>query len=111
MELGERIKERRKQLMMTQKELGDKIQVTQKQISKYERNESIPSLNQIEKIADALNVSINYFIYDAVTKNIHTGKIINKYTSPYTYKNEDTVSKPEDTANKPLERNLSLIHI
>ena len=72
MELGERIKERRKQLMMTQKELGDKIQVTQKQISKYERNESIPSLNQIEKIADALNVSINYFIYDAVTKNIHT---------------------------------------
>ena len=107
MELGERIKERRKQLMMTQKELGDKIQVTQKQISKYERNESIPSLNQIEKIADALNVSRNYFIYDAVTKNIHTGKIINKYTSPYTYKNEDTVSKPEDTANKPLERNFS----
>ena len=49
MELGERIKERRKQLMMTQKELGDKIQVTQKQISKYERNESIPSLNQLEK--------------------------------------------------------------
>lgn len=98
MKLGERIKERRKELMMTQKELGDLIQVTQKQISKYERNDSIPSLEQIEKIAEALKVPISYFVYETTAQNMHTGKIINQYKSPYKFKR---------IANKPSEKEFS----
>lgn len=98
MKLGERIKERRKELFLTQKELGDLIQVTQKQISKYERNDSIPSLEQIEKLADALKVPIGYFVYETKSKNMHTGEHIENYKSPYKF---------NSTANKPPENNFS----
>lgn len=96
--LGERIKERRRELLMTQKELGDKIQVSQKQISKYEKNESTPPLDQIEKLAEALRVPISYFIYKSEEGNIHSGNITDSYKSPYKFK---------DTANKPPERKFS----
>lgn len=98
MKLGERIKERRKELGMSQKELGEKLEITQKQISKYERDESIPTIRQIEKIAEALKVPIGYFIYKTEAAEIHSGKVINNYTSPY---------KKESIANKPPENKFS----
>lgn len=98
MKLGERIKERRKELFLTQKELGDLIQVTQKQISKYERNDSIPSLEQIEKLANALKVPIGYFVYETASGNVHTGEIKEHYKSPY---------KITNIANKPPENEFS----
>lgn len=98
MKLGERIKERRKELLMTQKELGDKLEITQKQISKYERNESVPPLEQIEKLAEALKVPIGYFIYKSETTEIHSGKVTDNYTSPYQNKS---------IANKPPENEIS----
>lgn len=58
MNIGEKIKIRRKELRLTQQELGEKVQISQKQISKYEKNESQPPIDQLEKIAEVLNMKI-----------------------------------------------------
>lgn len=108
MKLGERIKERRRELMMTQKDLGDKVQVTQKQISKYERNDSIPPLDVMEKLAIALKVPISYFIYETTTKNMHNGEITNQYKSPH--KNESIANKlPESKFSKQQQELLEIM--
>ena len=64
--IGDRIKERRKELRLTQKELGKQIQVTQKQISKYENNESKPPIDQLQKLSEILDVSTDWLLSDTI---------------------------------------------
>lgn len=63
MNIGERIKELRKQNGMTQTELGNVIGVQQSAIRKYEHGEitNIPS-DKIEMIAKIFNVSPAYIM-------------------------------------------------
>ena len=58
--MGERIREARKQKGLTQAELASLIGVQRAVISKYETNMIEPSIKQLKKIADALDVSIGY---------------------------------------------------
>lgn len=48
----------RKENNMTQVELAQKLQVTDKAISKWERGLGFPDINTIEPLADALSVSV-----------------------------------------------------
>lgn len=43
---------------MTQKQLADKSEISMMSLRRYEKNERIPSLNQLKKIAKALDISI-----------------------------------------------------
>lgn len=52
------VADRRKELKMTQKELAEKIQVTDKAVSKWERGLGFPDIGTIEVLADALDLSI-----------------------------------------------------
>lgn len=52
------VADRRKELKMTQKELAEKIQVTDKAVSKWERGLGFPDIGTIEVLADALDISI-----------------------------------------------------
>lgn len=56
--LGAVIAERRKQLGMTQLELAEKLGVTDKAVSKWERNLSCPDINSIPNLAEILGVSV-----------------------------------------------------
>lgn len=58
MKLNEKIKTIRTQKNMTQKELAEKIGIAVNSVSRYETGERIPTYKMIEKIAQALNVSI-----------------------------------------------------
>ena len=51
---GKFIMERRKQLGMTQAELAEKINVTDKAVSRWERGLGFPDINTLEPLADAL---------------------------------------------------------
>lgn len=51
---GEQIANRRKALGMTQKELAEKLHVTDKAVSKWERGVNFPDLGLLEDLADAL---------------------------------------------------------
>ena len=48
----------RKENNMTQVELTQKLQVTDKAVSKWERGLGFPDINTIEPLADALGVSV-----------------------------------------------------
>ncbi len=58
---GEKIKNLRTELNMTQEQLGNKLNITYQAISKWERNLSSPDFETIIKISKIFNVSLNYF--------------------------------------------------
>ena len=60
--IGDRIKEQRKQLGLTQSELGKKLNVTDRAVSKWEQNEGNPDISIIASLASVLNVSIDYLL-------------------------------------------------
>ncbi len=57
--LGEVITETRKSKNMTQLELAEKMGVTDKAVSKWERNLSCPDINSIPLLAEVLGISVN----------------------------------------------------
>ena len=56
--LGTMIAELRKQLGMTQLELAEKMGVTDKAVSKWERDLSCPDINSLPTLAEILGVSV-----------------------------------------------------
>ena len=56
--LGEMISSLRKEKNMTQNDLAEKMNVTDKAVSKWERNLSCPDVNSIPKLAEILGVSV-----------------------------------------------------
>ena len=57
--IGKFILELRKETNMTQKELANKLGVTDRAISKWENGRGMPDLSLIKTLCDALNVTIN----------------------------------------------------
>lgn len=56
--MGDLIAALRKEQGMTQKDLAEKMSVTDKAVSKWERNLSCPDVNAIPRLAEALGVSV-----------------------------------------------------
>lgn len=56
------IVELRKEKGMTQQELADKLHITDKAVSKWERNLSYPDITSISKLANILGVESSYLI-------------------------------------------------
>ena len=59
MRIGEKIAEMRKQNNMTQKDLAEKLNVSDKVISKWETGKSLPDVEMMMKLSRALGVSIS----------------------------------------------------
>lgn len=71
--LGEMINSLRKEKNMTQNDLAEKMNVTDKAVSKWERNLSCPDVNSIPKLAEVLGVSVEELL-NAQTKQ-DNGKV------------------------------------
>lgn len=56
--VGRFIRQMRAQQGMTQKELADRVHVTDKAVSKWERGLAVPSVDLLEPLAKALEVSV-----------------------------------------------------
>jgi len=65
MELGNKILELRKNNNLNREELGKTVGTSGAMIGKYERNEMNPSVDMAKKIAEALEVSLDYLVGDA----------------------------------------------
>jgi transcriptional regulator with XRE-family HTH domain len=61
-QLGQMIKELRKQQNMTQSELAERINVSFQQVQKYEQGRSRITLQRLGSIADALKVPAGVFL-------------------------------------------------
>lgn len=57
MNIGEKIKNARKCAAVTQKELAQRLGVTQKDVSRWENNKITPNIETFAKICKALNAS------------------------------------------------------
>ena len=69
--LGERIKTIRKDQKMSITELAEKAGVAKSYLSSIERNKQTnPSIQFIEKVSEALEVSVNDLLYDGEEVNI-----------------------------------------
>ena len=57
-ELGQFIAGLRKEKQMTQAELAERLHVTDKAVSRWERGVGYPDINTLEPLADALGVTL-----------------------------------------------------
>lgn len=60
--IGDRIKKKRKELNLTQLELANKLNVTDRAVSKWEQNDGNPDFSLLTSLAEILNVSLDYLI-------------------------------------------------
>lgn len=76
--LGQKIAELRKAKNMTQLELANLLNITDKAVSKWERDISCPDINTFPKLAEILGVSVDELLQanDEVSKNKETKDII-----------------------------------
>ena len=62
-DFAENLKKCRAQRGISQEELAKKISIHPVQFSRYERGQTAPSIEVVQKIADALEVSIDQLVY------------------------------------------------
>lgn len=75
--IGKYIASRRKEKGLTQQELGDKLFVTDKAVSKWERGLSLPDITILEKLADVLSTDIYSILQVEKKKDLDIEKILN----------------------------------
>jgi transcriptional regulator with XRE-family HTH domain len=68
MNFGEKMTLIRKQKKLSQAELGKRSGINGDIVGKYERNEMKPSIETAKKLADALEVSLDYLVGDGDLK-------------------------------------------
>lgn len=68
MEFSERLKELRKQAHLTQVELASKLGIVQSSYADWERGKKKPTQDNLVKIAQVLNVSVDYLVGNSEEK-------------------------------------------
>ena len=68
----------RKKKNLTQQELGDKLFVTDKAVSKWERGLSLPDITILEKLADVLDTDVYSILQIDKKKDIDVKEILNE---------------------------------
>lgn len=68
---GETIKTLRLQQKLTQKQLAESINVSEKAVSKWECGHGLPDISLIEPLAKKLGVSVTELMTNAVVKNVN----------------------------------------
>ncbi|NPV93468.1 MAG: helix-turn-helix transcriptional regulator [Firmicutes bacterium] len=73
--LGTRIREERKRAHLTQEQLAEKVGCNESYIGQVERGEKNPSLEVVVRIANALNVTVDYLLASNVKASKADGLI------------------------------------
>ncbi len=67
MTLGEKIREARKQCMLSQEQLAEKMSVSRSAVAKWETDKGLPDIDNLRMIARTLNVTVDYLLDDGDT--------------------------------------------
>lgn len=70
MKIGERIRNRRKELGLSLRKLGAKVDLSAGYLSQLENDQISPSLNSLQNIATALEVPMFYFLENSYPKRL-----------------------------------------
>lgn len=85
MESGEKIQRLRTEQNLSQKELAEKLEVSRQAIAEWETNRGIPDIENLKRIAQLFNVSIDYLVYEEESIQDYVMKIpidIEQYPMP-----------------------------
>lgn len=74
--IGEKIAQLRKEKGMTQSDLAEKMCVTDKAVSKWERNISVPDIRTVQKLSQVFEVSVEEFINETFNSENKTKNLI-----------------------------------
>ncbi|MDO4300631.1 MAG: helix-turn-helix domain-containing protein [Clostridia bacterium] len=118
MTIGEKIKEKRKELNLTQRELSNHANISETALINYEKNKRTPSLEILEKIASALGTNAFSLVDDKYIDKKYTnfknaeiecyafiyylnslGYTVTKLNNPTEYPNE-FITNISETDNK-----------
>lgn len=94
--MGQFICQMRKERGMTQKQLSEKLSVTDKAVSKWERGQGYPDISIITKLADILGISVNELLEGKASETPVTE----------TKTHEPTIYRVLDYAEKSMKRNF-----
>jgi transcriptional regulator with XRE-family HTH domain len=61
-EIGRKIRDKRKEIGMTQGDLAKMLFISEQSVSKWERGVSVPEISNLKKISHILGVSVDYLI-------------------------------------------------
>lgn len=78
MSLGKKLKQLRKEKGWSQDEFAYNAQIDGRQVSRYENERVMPSIEVVVKMAKAYNVSIDYLLLDGVPRRpleLHASKL------------------------------------
>ena len=97
MEFSERLKELRKQASLTQVELAGKIGIGQSSYADWERGKKKPTQDNLIKIAQVLNVSVDYLVGNSEEKSddLDNIELLFRMNSKGLTKDEKAVFKKE----------------
>lgn len=91
--IGDRIRIKRKELGLTQAELGEKLHVTDRAVSKWESGEGDPSISLLSLLAETLNVSVDFLLTGKVEETISLDDMDEEKRALYFIKKDDGVFK------------------
>lgn len=77
MSLGQKITKIRKEKKLSQVDVASYVGVSRDAISKYERGDSVPSVDYAKRIADALGVSLDYLVSDSDKEDVLDNDAVN----------------------------------
>lgn len=89
MTFGEKLRQARLTLNLSQKELSEKTGISERSLYTYEQTGVFPRSGNIRKLADALNVSAGYLLSEEETntqKNIDMDLFMSNIKNEYGYK-------------------------
>lgn len=95
MKVNERIREQRRKMRYTQKELADKVNVSSQVISNWERGYTEPSAEDITKLSEVLDCTSDYLLGRS-----HPDIIFEKESSTYLIENKSINNKERDIAKR-----------
>lgn len=96
---GEKIKRLRTEQHLSQKELAEKLEVSRQAIAKWETNRGIPDIENLKRIAQVFDVSIDYLVNDEESIENHLIKIPIEYSS-YTMPKGNTLLEDQIVLEK-----------
>ena len=101
MSFGAKLRALREEQGLYQKDLAEKLALTQKTISNYENNERFPDQNTLHKIADMFNVSLDYLL-DRTT-------IRNPLEIVAAHRSDDPMTELSESARKSVVNFINLV--
>lgn len=109
--IGNKIAKARKEMNMSQAQLAGFLFISPQAVGKWERGESIPDIITVNRLAEILNVDLNYFSENfQSTGDVAASKVSVDHTSEDKQRIQ-VIAKPSSSPERQLPINLTAVNL